>query len=136
MRKALKARCIIFANNKPLYDHAIIVNDNMIEEIIPNADVSIKKNKIINLSNSILMPGLINAHIHLELEWVKRNLLPFSSFASWLEQIIDLKKGMNQEFQQFSYFSLGYVFPKQLGLDSILASWDLKIRIPRRKLRI
>ena len=79
MRKALKARCIIFANNKPLYDHAIIVNDNMIEEIIPNAEVSIKKNKIINLSNSILMPGLINAHIHLELEWVKRNLLPFSS---------------------------------------------------------
>lgn len=97
MRKALKARCIIFANNKPLYDHAIIVNDNIIEEIIPNAEVSTKKNKIINLSNSILMPGLINAHIHLELEWVKRNLLPFSSFASWLEQIIDLKKGMNQE---------------------------------------
>ena len=28
------------------------------------------------------------------------------------------------------------VFPKQLGLDSILESWDLKIRIPRRKLRI
>ena len=31
---------------------------------------------------------------------------------------------------------IGYVFLKQLGLDSILASWDLKIRIPRRKLRI
>ena len=27
-------------------------------------------------------------------------------------------------------------FPKQLGLDSFLASWDLKIRIPRRKLPI
>ena len=31
---------------------------------------------------------------------------------------------------------IGGVFPKQLGLDSILESWDLKIRIPRRKLRI
>ena len=27
-------------------------------------------------------------------------------------------------------------FPQQLGLDAILASWDLKIQIPRRKLRI
>ena len=27
-------------------------------------------------------------------------------------------------------------FRQKLGLNSILASWDLKIRIPRRKLRI
>ena len=33
-------------------------------------------------------------------------------------------------------FFIGDVFPKKLGLDSILESWDLKIRIPRRKLRI
>ena len=31
---------------------------------------------------------------------------------------------------------IGDAFPKQLGLDSILESWDLKIRIPRRKPRI
>ena len=31
---------------------------------------------------------------------------------------------------------IGDAFPKKLGLDSILESWDLKIRIPRRKLRI
>ena len=29
-----------------------------------------------------------------------------------------------------------FVFSKKLGLDSIFTSWDLKIRIPRRKLRI
>ena len=31
---------------------------------------------------------------------------------------------------------IGYVFPQKLGLDSIWESWDLKIRIPRRELRI
>ena len=30
-----------------------------------------------------------------------------------------------------TYIYIGYVFLKKLGLDSILASWDLKIRIPR-----
>ena len=31
---------------------------------------------------------------------------------------------------------IGYVSPKQLGLDEGIASWDLKNRIPRQKLRI
>ena len=34
------------------------------------------------------------------------------------------------------YIVIGDVFPKTLGVGSILESWDLKIRIPRRKLRI
>ena len=29
-----------------------------------------------------------------------------------------------------------HIFQKQLGLDANFTSWDLKIRIPRRKLRI
>ena len=35
-----------------------------------------------------------------------------------------------------TYVLIGSAFPKKLDLDSILESWDLKIRIPRRKLRI
>ena len=35
-----------------------------------------------------------------------------------------------------SEFFWGTFFPKKLCLDSNLASWDLKIRIPRRKLHI
>ena len=34
------------------------------------------------------------------------------------------------------YIYIGYFFPKQLGLDERITSWDLKNRIPRRKLRI
>ena len=45
-------------------------------------------------------------------------------------------KEINKEINYFSQFFLGDVFPEKLGLDAILGSWDLKIRIPRRKLRI
>jgi len=31
---------------------------------------------------------------------------------------------------------IGYAFVKKLGLDEGITSWDLKNRIPRRKLRI
>ena len=49
------------------------------------------------------------------------------------------KKGNKKINKDINYFLLifsGDAFPKKLGLDSILESWDLKIRIPRRKLRI
>ena len=46
-----------------------------------------------------------------------------------------LKKTNNEKtYQKIKFY--GVRFPKQLGLGSILASWDLKIRIPRRKLRM
>ena len=48
-------------------------------------------------------------------------------------QDTDFDKGFTKGF--FHYL-MGYVFPKRLGLDSTITSWDLKIRIPRQKLRI
>ena len=46
-------------------------------------------------------------------------------------------KKINKENKIFFFqIFIGDVFPKKLGLDSILESWDLTIRIPHRKLRI
>ena len=44
-------------------------------------------------------------------------------------------KEINKEKKTKQIF-IGDVFSQKLGLDAILGSWDLKIRIPRRKLRI
>ena len=41
------------------------------------------------------MPGFVNAHIHLELNWIRKGLTSFNSFPSWLEQIINLKRENN-----------------------------------------
>jgi len=92
MQKALRARYILFCGNQPLYGYSVIVNNDKIEDILPNSEVNKNKYKIINLEDCILMPGFINAHIHLELNWIRRKLIPFNSFSSWLAQIIDLKK--------------------------------------------
>lgn len=44
--------------------------------------------------NSILLPGLVNAHTHLELGWTKDGIGDFDGFAGWLERIIELKSGL------------------------------------------
>ena len=38
------------------------------------------------------MPGFINCHTHLELNWTQKLIEPFSTFPLWLKQIIELKR--------------------------------------------
>ena len=92
MRKALKAKYILFGGNQPLHRYSVIINKDKIEDVLPNSEINKNKYKVIDLGDSILMPGFINAHIHLELNWIRRKLIPFNSFSSWLTQIINLKK--------------------------------------------
>ncbi len=46
----------------------------------------------IHLDNAVLMPGLINPHCHLELDWCKGKTRFDGSFVDWLQSIRDLKK--------------------------------------------
>ncbi|MBT89100.1 MAG: hypothetical protein CMN79_01240 [Spirochaetales bacterium] len=95
MRKALKAKFILFGDKEPLHDYSVIINKERIEKIIPNSEIDKSAYTVINLGDSVLMPGFVNAHIHLELNWVRKKLTSFNSFSSWLEQIINLKKQNN-----------------------------------------
>jgi cytosine/adenosine deaminase-related metal-dependent hydrolase len=39
------------------------------------------------------MPGLVNAHTHLELSWMRGRLGPAASFPEWIRQVIALRRG-------------------------------------------
>jgi 5-methylthioadenosine/S-adenosylhomocysteine deaminase len=47
--------------------------------------------KLKDLGNAILVPGLVNAHSHLDLT-VLRDLLPTSDFFSWIRGLVELKE--------------------------------------------
>jgi len=46
----------------------------------------------VELGDVALMPGLVNAHTHLELSHLRDQILPASSFTAWARQIIDARR--------------------------------------------
>ena len=72
-----------------LKDGCIVFDEKIIE--LASYDITIKKYpniEIISLGeNSVLMPGLINSHIHLEFS-ANKTTLKYGSFYSWLNSVI------------------------------------------------
>lgn len=44
--------------------------------------------QVVELAGCLLMPGLVNAHTHLELSFLKGRLRPAESFAAWVEALV------------------------------------------------
>src|SRR5574344_2766265 len=89
--KIISASYIVTLDNdfKVIEDGAVLFDDKIIEV----SKASIIKEKYPNIEileleqNSVLMPGLINSHIHLEFS-ANKTTLKYGSFYSWLNSVI------------------------------------------------
>lgn len=45
------------------------------------------------MGNVALLPGLINAHTHLELSWLRGRVPPANRFTDWVKQLVALRRG-------------------------------------------
>ena len=48
--------------------------------------------EVFDWGSALIMPGLINAHTHLELTDLNNQLTRFRSFTDWVSQLIDRRK--------------------------------------------
>ncbi|MBI2082876.1 MAG: amidohydrolase family protein [Deltaproteobacteria bacterium] len=85
----LTAKWLLTGATPPLKDAAVLIEDGKIKDIgsrtwFSKRDVS----DIIDLGNSILIPGLVNAHCHLEFSALKGKIPPTHSFTDWVLQLL------------------------------------------------
>lgn len=57
------------------------------------ADQSLES-AIVDWGSAIILPGLVNAHAHLELTSLPNRITRYDSFTDWLSQLIALRRGM------------------------------------------
>jgi cytosine/adenosine deaminase-related metal-dependent hydrolase len=82
-RLSLRARWIIPVEGEPIENGTLEIIDGRI------ADRHARHNPLaIDLGNAAIIPGLVNAHTHLEFSGLARPLEPAQPFASWIRALV------------------------------------------------
>lgn len=100
----LLARWIIPVSHPPIENGAVLVEKERIQFVGPREAAPQKAGPVVDLGDSLLLPGLVNAHGHLELSALKGKVPPADSFTQWVKEVThqkalltreDVRKGMN-----------------------------------------
>ncbi len=89
----------------PIEDGAVLVSANRIARVGPWTDLSVNtRTSLVDLGDCILLPGLINAHCHLDYTDMAGRVPPQRSFADWIKLMLAAKAEWN-----YSEFAASWV---------------------------
>ncbi len=90
----LTSDTVLPISSQPLKEAAVYIEDGVIKDLGKTSKLmrDYKGVKTLELGSGILLPGFINAHVHLELGWIKEKIGVFQGFTGWLKQIIRAKR--------------------------------------------
>ncbi len=96
----LRARHILPISTSPMENGAVLISGNRIADVGPFADLHAKHAcEVRDLGDVVLMPGLVNAHCHLDYSMMRRAISPQRSFTEWIRRINALKRSLdNQDY--------------------------------------
>jgi aminodeoxyfutalosine deaminase len=93
----VRARIVVTMNGAPVEDGAVQVSGNRIVEVGKFSAFASDNDEIIDLSEYILLPGLINAHCHLDYTCLRGKIPRQKSFTDWIRAINAEKAGLTAE---------------------------------------
>jgi len=95
----LRAHTVVTMSGPPLADGAVAVGDDgRIAAVGPFEEISRDwPGEVLDLGEKVLLPGLINAHCHLDYTSMRHAIDPQKSFTRWILRINALKRQMTDE---------------------------------------
>jgi aminodeoxyfutalosine deaminase len=82
----LHACWVLPVDRPPLRDACVAVRDGRVEWVGPAAEAP--RGDALDLGPGVLVPGLVNAHCHLELSHLRGRVSPEGGFVEWVEHIV------------------------------------------------
>ncbi len=90
-----RAEWVVPIDQPPIKNGVVRVTNGLIQSVEQNPNVSTDET---DLGQVILMPGLINAHTHLEFSDLAAPLgQPGMEFSDWIERVVQYRTGMRQQ---------------------------------------
>ena len=114
----LRARTVVTMDGPPIEDGAVRVRGERIIEVGKFSDLA-GTDEVVDLGEHILLPGLINAHCHLDYTCLRGKIPPPQSFADWIRSINAEKAKLSAEDYVVS-INQGFAEAKQFGTTTIV----------------
>ncbi len=89
----LRARVVLPVRRPPIFDGAVLVRRHRIAAVGRWRDLSAGRRPAVDLGEAVLLPGLVNAHCHLDYTDMAGQLPPPKVFTDWLKSINAIKAG-------------------------------------------
>jgi cytosine/adenosine deaminase-related metal-dependent hydrolase len=87
----LRARTVLPVSQPPIENGAVVISGNRIREVGAWPELSSSDKTVFDLGDVILLPGLINAHCHLDYTDMAGELPPPKTFTDWISLITAAK---------------------------------------------
>jgi cytosine/adenosine deaminase-related metal-dependent hydrolase len=94
----LRARIVVPLDGPPIANGGVKIDGNQVVAVGPFAEIRASFEGDVNdLGEVALMPGLINAHCHLDYTILRRAISPPKSFTAWVQRINAVKRSLGPD---------------------------------------
>jgi aminodeoxyfutalosine deaminase len=116
----LRARTVVTMDRPPIENGAVAISENQIIDvgIFPEVSAQHPGKKIVDLGEQALLPGLINAHCHLDYTCLRGKIPRRKSFANWIHAINTEKAKLSRK-DYLASINEGFAEAKGFGTTTI-----------------
>jgi cytosine/adenosine deaminase-related metal-dependent hydrolase len=115
----IRARIVVTMDGAPIENGAVAVSGNRIVDVDRFDDIK-KRNtgNTVDLGERVLLPGLINAHCHLDYTCLRGKISPQKSFTNWIQAINAEKSDLSPK-DYLASINDGFDEAKRFGTTTI-----------------
>ena len=135
----IRSRVVVPMVGEPIENGAVAITGNQIAGVGPFPQVRASHGgEILDLGDQILLPGLINAHCHLDYTLLRGQIPPQRSFTDWIRAINASKAALSED-DYVASIEAGLAEAQRFGTTALLnleAFPELLPRVSRPSLRV
>jgi aminodeoxyfutalosine deaminase len=116
----IRARTVVTMDGAPIQNGAVAISGNRIIDVgrFPEISARHSKQEIIDLGEQALLPGLINAHCHLDYTCLRGKIPPQKSFPDWI-RAINAEKAKLAGDDYIASITEGFAEAKRCGTTTV-----------------
>jgi cytosine/adenosine deaminase-related metal-dependent hydrolase len=127
----VRARTVVTMDEPPIDNGAVVISENQISDVGKFDEIKRRNTgEIVDLGEQALLPGLINAHCHLDYTCLRGKIPPQKTFADWI-RAINAEKARLSPGDYLSSINEGFAEAKRFGTTTVANLTAFPDLIPR-----